>query len=344
MTSTRNVLRKRLTKSASAVTAGAAMFALITAALMSMPSGAASAVHPSSGPITAQCGVGYFPSFPAYDPANHLIYVPNQGSGNISVIQSPCKVVATISLPSGAAPIQAAFSPANDAIYVVDNSLQQVYVIEKYHVVATINGGHFSYPTAIGWDPGDSIMLVANFGWSNVTTIFNQSVSGSIATGSQPDSISYDPYFDTVLIDCYGSSNITILPNATYPFLPSHSSTNYGGGGEMMAFDPANDYDYSASYSLASVTLIDGLGSYAGSISVGKAPLDLAFDQSTLHMFVTNEASHSVDALNGSAIVKKFSIAKGLDPFGLAYSDFALRMYATVYSASTHGGEVIELS
>jgi DNA-binding beta-propeller fold protein YncE len=270
--------------------------------------------------------------------------VPNQVSGNISVIQSPCKVIATISLPHGAMPIQAAFSPANNAIYVADNNLQQVYVIEKNKVIATVNGGHFSYPTAIAWDPGDSVMLVANFGWANVTAIDNQTFAGTIPTGSQPDAISYDPYYDSILIDCFGSSNITILPSAVFPFATAHSNTNYGGGGEMMAFDPANDYDYTASYSLASVTLVDGVGNYGGSIAVGKAPLDLAFDQSTLHMFVTNEASHSVYALSGTSVVKKFVIAKGLDPFGLAYSDYALSMYATVYNASTQHGEVIELS
>jgi DNA-binding beta-propeller fold protein YncE len=336
------VKRGSITASASAMMA--APFALIVTALLLLPTGSAGAVHPHGGPIAAQCGVGSYPSFPAYDPANHLIYVPNQVSGNISVIQSPCKVIATISLPHGADPVQAAFSPANDAIYVADTSLQQVYVIEKNKVVATINGGHFNTPTAIAWDPGDSVMLVANFGWANVTAIDNRSYAGTIATGSQPDAISYDPYFDTILVDCFGSSNITILPSAVFPFATAHSNTSYGGGGEMMAFDPANNYDYTASYSLASVTVINGLGYYGGSIAVGKAPLDLAFDQSTLHMFVTNEASHSVYALSGTSVVKKFVIAKGLEPFGLAYSDYALNMYATVINASTQHGEVIELS
>jgi DNA-binding beta-propeller fold protein YncE len=256
-------------------------------------------------------------------------------------VAAPCKVVATISLPANADPVAAAFSPQNDRIYVVDNYLNQVYVIAKTKVVATISGGFFSYPDAISWDPGDGIMLVANFGASNITAISGTSYAGSIAVGSQPDSIAYDPYYDTILIDNFGSSNITILPSATFPFATTHANTTYGGGGEQIVYSPAYDDDYVAGFGLGSVVVINGLGGYLGSIPVGKGPISLAFDQSSLNVFVVNRYSHSVWSLSGLTVFKKFTLAKGTQPLALCYSDFTTQMYVTVTYPTS---ELLELN
>ncbi len=321
------------------------LFALpaVSATAPATAGAATPAIRPAGPSFGPHCGTGGFPSFAAYDPVNHWMYVPNQVSGNISVLSTPCKITATISLPSGADPVAAAYSPANNDIYVVDGgTLSQVYVIAKTTVIATINGGHFSFPTAIAWDPGDSIMLVANFGWANVTAIAATHYAGTIATGVQPDAIAYDPFFSTILIDCYGSLNITILPSAVYPFLPVHNSTTYGGGGQQIAYDPADDLDYVAGFSLSpgKVVLIDGEGAYVGAVKVGSGPIAVAFDQATLTVFVADRYGQAVESLNGTHVVTKWGFPKGTELLGLCYDDYDSSMYVTV---TTPGSRIVEL-
>src|SRR5580658_7499950 len=84
------------------------------------------------------CTVGKQPGYPAYDPVNHEMYIPNSLSSNITVLKGTCTKVATITLPAGSFPLQAAFDPQNNHIYVTDNLLNQVYDIAGTKIVATI--------------------------------------------------------------------------------------------------------------------------------------------------------------------------------------------------------------
>jgi DNA-binding beta-propeller fold protein YncE len=288
----------------------------------------------------AHCTAGTFPAQPAYDPVNHHLYVPNGASANISVIAAPCTVKATIALPATAQPLSAAYCPQNNYVYVVDENLQQVYVISGTSIVATINGGHFSFPNSIAWDPGDSIMLVSNFGASNITAISGTSWAGSIPVGIQPTAIAYDPYYNTILVQNFGSSNITIIGSATYPFTSAHTSTTAGGGEEAIVFDPADHLDYVAGYSLSDVVVIDGLGNLIGIVNGTKGAIHVAFDQATLTVFVANRGSTSIYSISGTTIVKKYFLGAGAAPDGVVYSDFTGKTYAT----STSSNEVFELN
>ena len=290
--------------------------------------------------ILSQCKAGTFPAQPAYNPVNHLLYVPNGASANITVIKAPCTIQSTIVLPVSAQPLSAAYSPQNNYIYVVDENLQQVYVISGTTIVATINGGHFSYPDSIAWDPGDSIMLVTNFGASNLSAIAGTSYVGSIAVGSQPTSVAYDPFYNSLLVQNFGSLNITIISSATYPFSSSHSSTYYGGGEEEIVYNPANHCDYIAGYSLSDVVVIDGVGNLIGIVNGTKGAIHVTFDQATLSVFVANRGSTSVYSISGTTIVKKYYLGTGTAPDGVMYSDFTGKVYAT----STSNNEVYELN
>ena len=88
----------------------------------------------------SSCRVGHDPSVPAYDPVDDEVYVPNEGSSNITVIKSTCTVAATITLPETSEPTAAAFDPATNCIYVTDINLNQVYVISGTSIRSTITG------------------------------------------------------------------------------------------------------------------------------------------------------------------------------------------------------------
>jgi DNA-binding beta-propeller fold protein YncE len=272
------------------------------------------------------CALGNFPTGPAYNPVNNYIYVPEQSSGKITVLAPPCTVVATITLPSGANPQFAAFNPQNNYIYVTDHSLSQVYVLLGTSLVSTLTSGAFNAPSGIMFDPGDSVMFVANFGAANITAIFGTTVGGVINVGIQPTGIAYDPYFNTLLVCNYGSSNVTILSSATYPFTATHTSA-VAGSPESIVFNPADNFDYVASYGTDNVTVMTGLGGVVANVPVGHGPIGVAFSQAKLEVYVTMRNSNSVWVLSGTAVVKKVALGVSVIPLGLTYDDANDKIY-----------------
>jgi DNA-binding beta-propeller fold protein YncE len=321
--------------------AGALVVVMLAAPTVAMPAGAGSGAR--AGPIITQCATGTFASDPVYDPVTHNLYVLNQGSaggtGNISVVSPKCHVVGTVTLPKGADPIAAAFSPQNNHIYVADLSLNCVYIILGTTITAKVGHGYFNAPTAIAWDPGDSIMLVSNFGWSNVSTISGTAFGGSIPTGVEPSGIAYDPFFNSILISNYGASNVTVISSATYPYNSSHSSIAYMGGPWDIVYDPADQLDYIADSASNAVTVVDGIGIVVATIPVGHGPLTEAFNQAKLTVYVANEYSGNVTILKGLAHAGGDRVGHGTDPLGLAYDDYT----GTVFVAGSGTGVLYEV-
>lgn len=79
-----------------------------------LPAPASLAPAPNLTGTASSCAVGSIPEYPGFDPVNHEIYVPNYGSGNVSVKTTQCKNAGSIALPSGAQPSGAIFQPIGD--------------------------------------------------------------------------------------------------------------------------------------------------------------------------------------------------------------------------------------
>lgn len=85
----------------------------------------------SSQPVVTAIAVDSNPAGIAVDSAADLVYVANQGSDSVSVVDGTSnKVVATIKLPAGAGPTDLAFDPTTKLIYVVEQPLHTVQVID----------------------------------------------------------------------------------------------------------------------------------------------------------------------------------------------------------------------
>ncbi|HYV52561.1 MAG TPA: hypothetical protein VE971_04635 [Candidatus Eisenbacteria bacterium] len=76
-------------------------------------------------------GVGDHPLGIAFNPVNKDMYVANEVSNTVSVIDSSTNtVISTISFGSNSAPVDIAFNPTNNDMYVTDVGLGDVSVIE----------------------------------------------------------------------------------------------------------------------------------------------------------------------------------------------------------------------
>jgi len=317
--------------------------------LLVAPGGLGSGLLPgfqtSSPKAPPSCWVGTNPAFPAYDPADGYIYVPNVNSANITVVKAPCTVVATIGLTTGAEPYMAAFDPQNNYIYVTDPALNQVYVLSGTALVTTLNEGGFSGPSGITYDPAGAGMLVTNTGSNNVTWILSPTSLGNFAsTSSTPGAIGIDPVYDNAVE--------VALPNADgfeamTPNVPDYSLPNTfydwstGSPPGQMAYDPALPGMLFTNPSTHNVTVFFSGCPCTFSVKVGKQPEGLCYSTMDQDMYVMNFQGDSVSEIDpGVTVAHTVSLGSGVSPYGCAYDGATGKMYVTGY----HSGQIYLLS
>jgi len=281
-----------------------------------------------SVPSGTYCTVGTTPEFPAYDPVNHDIYVPNLGAGDLSILNDQCGVIKTVLFPSGAQPRAAAFNPGNNWVYVTDQHLDQVYVISGTALTLTITSPAFKAPYGVAYDPGDAVMAVADRGSNTVTFISGGIVAFTTTVGDGPTMFAYDPYFGTFLVTNYKSNSVTAL-DALDPALVDDLNIPVGTQPVGIAFDDADSLDYVADSGSGNVTVISGYGGLAGSVSVGKTPMGVTWDQAKLSIYVVDSGTNNVSVLRLLKVVRTIVGPSGSHLVGIAYNEASDQVFVT---------------
>ncbi|HEV2175106.1 MAG TPA: YncE family protein [Nitrospira sp.] len=283
------------------------------------------------------CTVGNSPQFPAYDPANRLIYVPNRLSSNVSVINGTCGSVGSVALPSGSRPWAAAYNPLNRDIYVTDASLSLVYVVHNLTLVHSLHKSAFSLGTsAIAWDPSAKLMLCAT-GWGNLVGISGTTINGSTNNigGAFSYSMAYDSRANEILVVHPSAGNVTGV-NASHPFSGPHVNVLIKHQPVVIASDPATGYDYVTDSLRSNVYVINGSGGFLGVIKVGKGPGGVAVDPAKQEVFVANSGSHNISVIKGLVVVRTIALGPSNYVWGFAYDSSTRLMYATGWIGTSY--------
>ena len=299
--------------------------------------GLTSALQTGQPKAPSQCSVGPNPSYPAYDPVNGYIYVPNVYDANVTVVKAPCTVVATVGLPNGASPYAAAFDPSDNYVYVTDPDLNQVYVLSGTALIATLNGGWFSDPLGLTYDPAGAGMLVTNPGSDNVTGIIGFSLYSLITLSEQPEEIGIDPVYG-------GSVEVTLpfvdefaalLPNEPF-YGPPTTVYNWSTGSQpdQMAYDPELPGMFFTNTFTNNVTVFVSGGPYTTSVNVGHDPAGVCYSAVHQYMYVMDGGNNRVSEIGpGLTVVKTVKLASGAYPYGCAYDDATHQMYVTGFDS-----------
>ena len=284
----------------------------------------------SAGPVAngTTCPAGSEANFDGYDPVDHDIYVPNALSRSLSILSGACKVLATLTFPSKALPYAAAFDPINNQVYVTDQRMGQVYVLNGTTLVKTIHDADLDFPQGIVFDPGDAVMAVADLGAGTVLFLSGYAVSGSATVGGEPQLLTYDPYFGRLLITNIGGDNVTSL-NALDPLGGGNINIPVGVDPVGIAFDYATSTDYVANEIGGNVTEIDGYGAQYGSIPVGSAPYGVTWDADKLSVYVANIDSGNISVIQGASVVRTITTPSGSGPTGIAYDEATDQVFVT---------------
>ncbi len=284
-------------------------------------------IAPTSGAILATAYVGAWPAGPYYDPSNGLVYVGNEFSNNVSVLNGSFAAVVG-SIPAGDYPAAIASDLATGAVYIVNWDSNGTLVVD-----GSARDGGAGVPTPpvtrtnVTGAGGGSI----SFSESNGTYSFATNVSGlyaaSPSTGARVVSgggvsvgVVFAPgaplEFDEAGLPGGVAWNVTVRPVVGNGVVGNFST---GPSPLGMLFDPQNDHLYVALSGENAVGVYDLNGTQVGAIPVGSDPRFLALDPSHGALYVTNRLSDNVSVINVTNATVVGSVDVGLYPVGIDF-------------------------
>jgi YVTN family beta-propeller protein len=250
---------------------------------------------PTFSPATIPVGTG--PVAMAYNPATNTLYVANQGSNNVSVINAATiAVIGTI--PVGTTPTGIGVNPATNRIYVADSGSADVAVIDgsSNTLLTTIPLQSVTpFPQAISVDSERNLIFVGSAS-STVLMVIDgstNSISYPDPTGSfGPIASVVSPVTDRVYVASYEDSAVETYQGTE--FLSIY--TSHPGRPSALAADPVAGKIYVADgvFPLSTMTgNVDILDESNGTITPvlsGLNPYSVAADPPGGIVYVANQS------------------------------------------------------
>ena len=250
-----------------------------------------SIISGSSLKVIGNAWVGYDTAGVAFDAANGDLYVPNQASGNISVINgSTWKSLASIS---------AGPQPADPDAVAVDDATNEIYVANFDITVGGLE------------QPGDLVVISGK----------NQSVVSTISlqdAGNYPWGVAVAPVSHTVYFSCatwneigeVSTTNYTQFRTMKWSGIPDALGVNDESG---LLFSPAGWTGLSGGPGEGIVSYANATtnASLLGSVTVGASPSGLAIDPNLNELFVDDAYSGNLTVLNATSLAYMATISVG---------------------------------
>jgi YVTN family beta-propeller protein len=221
---------------------------------------AANSITPVSDPSAIN------PAAVAVDSRTNKVYLANEGSNSVSVIDGGTNSVTAVADPNAASPAAVGINSTSNKIYVVNKSSNNVSVIDgATDSITTITDSNAVAPVAVAVNATTNTIYVANSQSNNVTVIDGAtgSVKGTIAVGTSPSGLDVDV-----------QTNFIYVTNA----------------GNAQAGDPGN------------ITVIDGATSATQTLSDpnAKNPVAVAVNPTTNKIYIANSGSNNVTVMAGA--------------------------------------------
>jgi YVTN family beta-propeller protein len=294
--------------------------------------------------------VGAEPAYAAYDWFNGYVYVSNEGSNTVSVINGTT-VIATIDVgTSPTLPVEGSRNGGEDLVYVPDSGSANVSVISGTTLLANVSVG--SDPQFVSFNNNSDCAYVSNDGSASVSVLCGTTnvVSPALSVGALPQAGVWDqqanPPPGWTYVSCqnspfsgsealisgvnvFGSVPLGVDPRSALLVASGYVYVPISGGGQVSVIsgmkvisnltvgqDPWSAADdggtvYVVNHGSDNVTELNGL-SWVGTIAVGAAPTYAVADSETQDLYVVNSGSDNVSVLAGTTVVGTVNV--GSDP------------------------------
>ena len=248
--------------------------------------------------LLATLPTGSHPVALATNPANRKLYVANQYSNNVTVIDEAS--YASVTIPVGTYPTAIAANPVSNKIYVANQNGNSVTVIDgATNSTATVATGRS--PTALAINSVTNQIYVANYYGNSITAIKGSNNSTvTIAVGNYPTAIALDPVTNKIYVANLNGYTVTVIDGVT----GGTTTVPVGTFPNAVAVNPLSNKIYvtNGSYfaGAGTVTVIDGATNSTTVVPVGLYPNALAVNLMTNQIYVVNAADGTVTVIDGA--------------------------------------------
>jgi YVTN family beta-propeller protein len=285
-----------------------------------------------SVPLVAQVVIdsvrtGATPMALAVDQKLNKIYVVNQGSNSLTVIDGATDSPVTV--PVGHYPTAVAVNPATGRVYVVNHSDSTVSVLQPpNYSVRTVPTG--KWPQSVAVNPVTNGIYITNDG-DNTVSVINGTLDyliTNVPVGRHPDPVAVNPANNKIYVANVGSNTVTVMDGPTL----ATTSVNVGSFPYALAINALNNQVYAVNYG-GTVTVINE-ANVASTIAVGAGPDAVAIDPMTNLAYVTNSGDGSVTVIDGATFATK-SVSIGGSPGVAVANPVTNKVYVTDLQAGT---------
>lgn len=255
-------------------------------------------------------------------------YVPNNGSGSVSVIDlANNSVVQNISV--GGAPIRLAATPDGKKVYVVNTGSDNVSVVDTAtrRVTRTIPVG--DEPSEILISPDGMQVYVPN-AESRTVSVIDTATDAVIATLNAGSNCRHLIWVDNaqgswIYVGNQGASSLTVIDPVR---VVVDRNIGVGGGPRRLWASPDGSRVYSADYQSDTVSVVDTLTKKRiASIPVGDGPRGIVVTPDGAEIYVANLNGNSVSVISAATLTVTDTISVGGAPWTVVTSPDGSRVY-----------------
>ena len=287
---------------------------------------ALTALPATSQTLLTTIATGSKPVALAMNPATNKLYVANQNSNSVTVINEATYSTATI--PVGALPTAIAVNPATNKIYVTNQNSNNVTVIDgASSSTAVVPTGRS--PQAVAINPLTNHIFVANYQGNSVTAINGlNNLTFTIPVGAYPSAVAVNSTTNKIYVTNLVSNTVTVIDGVT----GNPATVPVGAYPNAVAVNPLTNKIYVANGTYISgtgtVTVIDGETNSTAVVPAGQYPSAVAVNLVTNKIYVVNAGAGTVTVIDGATNSTQ-TISVGSSPGLVAVDPVTDKIYVT---------------
>ena len=253
-------------------------------------------ISPKSNPIINS---GSFPIGIDINPITNKLYVANQFSNTISVIDTDkSKVEKNIDV--GNSPYDVDVNPFSNRIYASNRDSDTISVIDGFtnKELTRIRVG--DSPLGIGINLGRGWIYVANLDSKTITVIdaIDNHIIKSLKYASLPYDIVINPLTNKVYVSDLGKDSVLVLDGSNNTLV---STITVGSNPSVLAINTQTNTIYVSNFSNDTVSVINGTSNkIETNVKVGHNPVGIAVNPRINKIYVNNMADNTISVINGT--------------------------------------------
>jgi YVTN family beta-propeller protein len=247
--------------------------------------------------------VGSYPVGIKMNPITDRIYVANEYSNTISVIDGSTDLVeSTIKVENF--PYDVDINPFNNRIYVTNRGSDSVSVIDGSTNTKLTNITVGSSPVGVVINPSANWIYVTNINSKSVSVIdgISNTVVETIPISGIPYAIDLNPLTNRIYVSDIGNNVIVVIDGSTNKII---ASVPVGDRPSGISVNIPQNLVYVANYLSNSISIVNGTNYQTiKNIPVGKSPVGIAMNPVSNKIYVSNIGDNTISIIDARRNIK----------------------------------------